>query len=277
MRRGRLISRGLVALLVAALLLLVIGWHSATNSRERVRALSLERARVANEIRQLRQAVGKEEQAAALLQRQLDAAAIPFPPRDEADQATTVRRRIGAWADLRYGRLFRVLGMTPQQIAAFDDLMINHQLARHDILEAAKASGVSTTDPSVAQLISDEAEQTRTRESALLGDAGYQQLQDDNRTSDPRGWVNWLASSLYSSEPLSAQQEDQLVGILANQSPAFQAGKAAETRQIQDWDTVFSQAEGVLTPAQLAAMKSMQATFPAGLSAVREALAGASK
>ena len=47
----------------------------------------------------------------------------------------------------------------------------------------------------------------------------------------------------------------------------------ANTWGIQDWDTVFTQAQSVLSPAQLNAMKSMQATYPAGMNAVKEALA----
>jgi Xaa-Pro aminopeptidase len=89
--------------------------------------------------------------------------------------------------------------------------------------------------------------------------------------------VNGLAGNLYFSEPLNAQQEDNLVQILAGLSPGYQGGGIASTKQIQDWNAAFMQAQSVLSPNQLEAMKSAQATYQAGLQAVREALAPQTK
>jgi hypothetical protein len=274
MKRKRHLFSGLLAILGAALVVFVLAWRSAEASRDRLQALARERSRAAGEIGRMRQAIGRHENASASLRQELDAALADSGSAPEGvdprARAAAVRREIRAWADLRYARLFKVLGLSAQQIAAFDDLVTSHQLAMHDLAEAA-ANGVPPTDSTVAQLLRQESDQFHARESDLLGGPGYQQLQEDLRTAEPRGWVNSLAGNLFASDPLSAQQEDSLVQILAQQSAGYQAGSGAELGQIPDWEPVFSRAAGILTPAQLEAMRSLRATFPAGIRAMRVA------
>ena len=281
MIRRRQLFFGVAVLFGVSLFVIVLEWKSALASRKRLAALSLERSHAVAEIERLRQTLRQNEKAKMALQQEWNAGHPGEAPAgdgsDLAAGAAAVRRRIQAWADLRYGRLFKVLGLTPPQIAEFEALAVNHQLALHDIAEAARENGVVTTNPAVVQLLNQETDQYHAQEADLLGPAGYPQLLEDNRTSEPRGWVNSLAGNLFYSDPLSAPQEDRLVQILANQSPGYQGGGDAATRQIQDWGAVFAQAQGVLSPAQFEAMKTLQATFPAGLNAVKEALASPSR
>jgi hypothetical protein len=277
MNRKKQLFYGLSMLLVVAFLTIGFECRSAAISHRRLKELSLQNTRVVQEVQRLRTLVGSNEKGEASLQKELAAEQSGADMAKRGPDLVAIRRSIRAWADLRYARLFKVLGLSMQQIAEFEDLATNHELAVHDISEAARTNGVAVTDPAVAQLLGQEAAEYGSREKDLVGDDGYQQLEDDTRTSEPRGWVNALAGNLYSSEPLSATQQDRLVQFLASQSPAYQAGSNADTKQIQNWDAVFSQAEGELTPAQLDAMKSIQATYPAGNSAVREALASVTK
>jgi hypothetical protein len=273
----RFIFACLVVLFAAALFTIALEHKSSMRAQGNLRALIFKRAEAAGEVQRLRRVIAENEKLESKLLQDLKAAQSGELTFDEGSNpsalSNAVRRGILAWANLRYDRLFRVLELTPGQIAKFEELTVNHQLAMHDITEAAKENGVLAAAPAVSKLLSQETEQFHSQEAELLGEAGYQQLQDDDRTSEPRSWVNSLAGNLYFSEPLSAQQEDSLVQILANLSPGYQSGSSANTKQIQDWDAAFTQAQGVLTPAQINAMKTMQETFPAGLNAVKEALA----
>jgi hypothetical protein len=238
-------------------------------------ALARKSADAGAEIERLRRAIEEGDRTESLLREQLkgDQAIDAAAKNASESRALRVRRGIIAWTSIRYGRLFAKLGLTAEQIESFEESVLNHQLAMRDISDSAKASGVSGTDPALLQLRSQDAEQFQAQEAALLGEEGYRQFQEDSRTSQPRDWVNGLAGNLYATEPLSAQQEDSLVQILANTNPQYQSGGNANTGQIRDWDAVFTQAQGVLSPAQLEAMKTMQATFQAGLEAVKEAVA----
>jgi hypothetical protein len=277
MNSKRSILTGLSVVFGVALVAIVHEFQSARRAQARLSTLDHERANVEAEIQRLLRAIKEKKLAESGLQRELKAAQSAETPANEASESDSlspaVRRRILAWADLRYQRLFQKLGLTLGQIENFENLTLNYQMAMHDIAEAAKANGVSPTDPTVAQLLTQETDQFHAEEAELLGVAGFQQLQEDNRTSEPRNWVNGLAGNLYYSEPLSAQQEDNLVQILANLSPGYQSGGNAHTYEITDWNAALSQAQGVLSPAQLEAMKTVQTTYPAGYQAVTEALA----
>jgi hypothetical protein len=217
-------------------------------------ALARKSADAGAEIERLRRAIEEGDRTESLLREQLkgDQAIDAAAKNASESRALRVRRGIIAWTSIRYGRLFAKLGLTAEQIESFEESVLNHQLAMRDISDSAKASGVSGTDPALLQLRSQDAEQFQAQEAALLGEEGYRQFQEDSRTSQPR---------------------DSLVQILANTNPQYQSGGNANTGQIRDWDAVFTQAQGVLSPAQLEAMKTMQATFQAGLEAVKEAVA----
>ena len=49
------------------------------------------------------------------------------------------------------------------------------------------------------QIASQEMDRFHAQEANLLGETGYQQLQEDNRTSQPRSWANslWRAILLF--------------------------------------------------------------------------------
>jgi hypothetical protein len=265
----------LAVLLGAAITVFVCESRSARADQEKLDALARKRIDAHAEIGRLRRAIAEGDRVESRLREELKGAqAMDAAARGASEsRVLRVRQVITAWTNLRYGRLFAKLGLIADQILKFDELVLNHQLALRDIAEASKANGVSGADPAIVQLRSQDSEQFQAQEAALLGEDGYKQFQEDSRTSQPRDWVNGLAGNLYATEPLSAQQEDGLVQILANMNPEYQSGGNANTGQIRDWDTVFNQAQGVLSPAQLEAMKTMQATFQAGLEAVKEAVA----
>src|ERR1041384_6935842 len=88
----------------------------------------------------------------------------------------------------------------------------------------------------------------------LLGDAGYEQLKQFGATAGIREVVRSLASDLYhGSTPLTAQQGEQLVQVVANHSSQNSSGSNPASA---DWEAIFAEAGTFLTPAQLAALRA---------------------
>jgi hypothetical protein len=88
----------------------------------------------------------------------------------------------------------------------------------------------------------------------ILGDQGFQQLQDFKRLQPIQGLVNDV-SNLSTSEPFSPEQTTQLLNIIANANEGYRGGGKADPQSI-DWDQVMVQAQGVLSKPQLTVLKA---------------------
>jgi hypothetical protein len=171
--------------------------------------------------------------------------------------------------DARYGPLVAQLGLSPERAARFKDLLAEHTQELLEIRLAALPGGAvdSKTDfPS-----RDTAdEHLRAAQAELLGDAGYQQLQQYERLMPVRSEIDTLAGSLALTEtPLGSGQAAQLLQIIANASSGYQKGGEADAPmpgngelltplmlahqsipENIDWNSVLSQARTVLSPDQ---------------------------
>ncbi len=86
----------------------------------------------------------------------------------------------------------------------------------------------------------------------ILGDAGFQQWQDYNRTLPAQVVVRQAATGAgFADAPLSDNQADQLAKIVTAASPAYQDGKRIALGE-EDWDAALSalRANGSFSPAQ---------------------------
>jgi hypothetical protein len=157
--------------------------------------------------------------------------------------------------NVNFAHLFRVLNLNPDQIAKFDALASTHQDAIFDILSSASSQGIPLNDPAIATLMQQENAQYQKSQQALLGDAGYAQMQDANRALPVSGIVRGVASQVaLTSTPLTTTQADQLTQILANSSPQYQSGGRASQGSI-NWATALGQAQAILSPGQFAALQ----------------------
>lgn len=90
----------------------------------------------------------------------------------------------------------------------------------------------------------------------LLGEAGYQRYQEASRLVGPRGFALQVAGALYFTDtPLTASQSDQLVGIV--DAVQAETGRSRGSRE-DYWNSVMNRAQGILGPAQLAALAGFQ-------------------
>ena len=93
---------------------------------------------------------------------------------------------------------------------------------------------------------------------ALLGDSGYQRLQNfDRATANRRILGSLAAASLDCSIPLSSEQADQVAAILSQNSAAYQPDNKVLAPTLY-WQNVLAGAQAVLTPEQSAAFDAVR-------------------
>jgi len=180
--------------------------------------------------------------------------------------------------DANYAALFKNLNLSPAQLEQFKSLLVEKQTAVTDALAAARAQGINPrTDPEDFQkLVTDAQAEADASIKSALGDAAYAQYQQYQQTMPQRNVVNQLAQSLsYTSTPLTSDQSEQMVQILAANTPpsassggngirttiaaAFGGGFGAAQVNTPITNDAITQAATVLAPAQVLALQQLQA------------------
>jgi RNA polymerase sigma factor (sigma-70 family) len=161
---------------------------------------------------------------------------------------------------LRYGMLYKSLGLTAQQAGEFDAALLEGKQSVADILAVANEKGVSLQDPAMVALAQEAKSRQDARLRTLLGDAGFQDYQIYERTSAMRDLTGRIAMSLAASEtPPNFQQLNRVQQILAENNAGFQKGGAASGNERDiNWDAVIEQARSVLSPSQLGVLQAMR-------------------
>jgi hypothetical protein len=167
----------------------------------------------------------------------------------------------------RYAQFVQARGLVPGQAGKFQDLMMENAERVLDLKLTARTMGLAETDAAIVKLQQQAADQLRTAQTGLLGESGYQQLQQYERAAPVRDFVGTLAGSLaFTETPLSARQAEQLVQIMVTANPGYQNGgnadppllgemfdslmMAGKTAPVIDSDTVLKQARSILSEAQ---------------------------
>jgi hypothetical protein len=141
------------------------------------------------------------------------------PDNPQFQRLMAVQQKAGL--DARYAPLFKKLSLPPGQIDQLKTLLVEKQMALVDVMSAARAQGV-TDRQQVRALAAQTVGEIDNNIRTLIGADGLQQLQQFERTAPQRALVDQLATRLsYTSSPLTPQQSEQLVQILAdNAAPA---------------------------------------------------------
>lgn len=167
--------------------------------------------------------------------------------------------------DQRYAALFKSLiqsgKLTPEQVEAFKNLMVERQNTMRDIRQSAREQGITDRSQIDALVKSTQAELDAQLQNTL-GSAAYAEYQAYEKTAPQRNFVNQLAQSLsYGSAPLNDAQSQQLIDILAKTSESNgnrRQGGFGGGGNVTITDAALTAAAGVLNPAQLAALTEMQ-------------------
>ncbi|MDE3084689.1 MAG: hypothetical protein KGJ37_05655 [Verrucomicrobiota bacterium] len=173
--------------------------------------------------------------------------------------------------DSSYAGLFKQLGLTPAQLDQFKNLLVEKQSAARDVLTAAREQGLDfrTDRDAVKQLLDQANAEIDNNIRSTLGDSAYAQYKNYEQTLPQRNIVNQLQQSLsYTSAPLTDDQANQLIQILANNASSSNAnsmrmifgpqGVTFGGQQSKITDQTIAQAQGVLSPAQIDALKQLQ-------------------
>lgn len=193
----------------------------------------------------------------------------------EIQKLMAIQMRAGL--DSRYAALFKGLNLSPAQLEQFKNLLVEKQTAMTDVLAAAREQGIDPrTDPQeFRKLVADTQTEVDNNIKSTLGDAVYAQYQQYQQTLPQRGVVNQLQQSLsYTGTPLTNDQADQMVQILAQNTPSSSNQASASNRatitaafgvgfgggQISSpiTDAAIAQAQTVLTAPQLQALQQLQ-------------------
>jgi hypothetical protein len=179
-----------------------------------------------------------------------------------------------AMLDTSYGALFKILNLTPQQLEQFKGLMVQKQQAVMDAMQAAREQGINPrTDPDeFRQAIADAQASVESQIQTQLGPAGYAAYQQYQQTLPQRNVTTQLQQSLsYTSTPLSDDQANQLIQVLAQTAPAgasngggfagmapmgFGGGGMGGGATVTD--QAITQAQGFLTASQVQALQQIQ-------------------
>lgn len=181
--------------------------------------------------------------------------------------------------DLRYAALFKNLHLTPAQIDQFKNLLVEKQSAFMDVMMAARDQGINPRDPDgrkqLGQLVQQAQTQVDSQIQQTLGDEAFNQYKSYEQTLPQRNTVNQLAQSLsYTNAPLQDYQTEQLINILAANSGNGGAGRVNASTfngigainaiigggSVRVTDAAITQAQTILSPPQVDALKQMQAT-----------------
>lgn len=180
--------------------------------------------------------------------------------------------------DGRYADLFKRLGLTPAQLDQFKNLLVEKTTAAADVLMAAREQGINPRRDrdAVQQLVADSQADIDESIRALLGESGFTQFKQYEQTMPQRAVVDQLEQRLsYSSTPLSSEQGDALVRLLATHTngsggafpptagaiaggPGGVIAPLTGARPAGISEAAISQAGGILAAPQLEALRQLQ-------------------
>jgi hypothetical protein len=175
--------------------------------------------------------------------------------------------------DSTYAPLFKQLtqqlNISPAQLAAFQNLLVQKQAAARDVVQAARDQGLSpgTDRDEIAQLVAQSNDEIDQQIQSTLGAQAYAQYQGYEQTLPERNTVNQIQQGLsYTSAPLTDAQSQQLIQLLASNAPQNNSNPTSlralfgggGNTPITDAD--IAQASTFLSPDQVAALQQQQAT-----------------
>lgn len=175
----------------------------------------------------------------------------------------------------RYAAMFKLMNMTPEEQAKFKSLVAERQNAVMDVLAAAREQGLNGREnrDQIRAMIDSAQAEVDNSVKALLGDQRYDQYKSYETTMPQRSTVDQLTSRLsYTQTPLSSQQSEALISILASSGGTTGGGNrggfgggigaiagAGPTQSAQITTQAITQAQGILSQPQIAALQQMQA------------------
>jgi hypothetical protein len=124
--------------------------------------------------------------------------------------------------DRSYGPLFKQLNLSPAQLAAFQNLLVEKQSAARDVLIAARDQGLNlrTDRAEIAQLVAQSNAEVDNQIQSTLGPDDFAQYQGYEQTLPERNTVSRLQQMMSSTNtPIPDQEVQPLIDALAGNAP----------------------------------------------------------
>lgn len=247
----RALSGGLLVLIA---LLAIYEAMSARRTEAAEEAARVTHGQLLERIAKLRNRPEPIERARAESEAPLSQA--PLKDVDTPEQLNKRLHVLRAWMSLRYSRLYRKAGFSPEQVRQFETLLEDHYLRQLDIMATTRAEGLTSSDPAIVQMNKEEYARYSAAQTAALGSQLASAVNEDQRTAPVQEMADAVAGNTFYSQPLGTGQADQLTQILANNSASYAKGGAAKANNI-DMASALAQAQAVLSPEQLSALKNL--------------------
>lgn len=168
------------------------------------------------------------------------------------------KKRRQANLGLKYSAFYRRLGLTKEQIAAFEVLVVEQEQFDEDMIMAAHNKGIALDSSEFKQLRLEQKAELTQRQKELLGEAGVQQLNEYNKTEPSRNAVAEIASALlYTHSTLSKTQAEQLENLIALNTPPDTEKNIGQRPKQPDWNSVERNAASILDPVQMEALRTL--------------------
>lgn len=122
----------------------------------------------------------------------------------------------------RYAALFKNLNLPPDQIEKLKSLLAERGTTLQDVFTAGRDLGIDPRQnpEGFRKLVADSQDEINRSIKAVIGEQGFAQLSTYEQTLPQRNLVNDLQQRLsYTSAPLTSAQTEQLVQILAANTP----------------------------------------------------------
>lgn len=225
-------------------------------------------ARARSESEKVRGTLAELEKAASAARKpgqvpSIESAGRPEPPKDFSKlvkQATVGLDRpesqVRWFASRRtatrrlYAPLFRGLNLDDAQREAFVAHKAKLDESNSDLNAAAHAQGFDINDPAIVKLRGEFYSSYEKAQRELLGETGYRELKEFERTSGARDRVGNLAGlAAVSGLALTPVQADQLVRAIAEASPAYRKGGNASIVDL-DWPALEAAMGTILSAEQ---------------------------
>jgi hypothetical protein len=217
------------------------------------------------------QRIAADERQAADLQRSLAAAHAAASRASAAAQSGVDPRKLIAATpalraaylklfrdglDVKWGLLYKMLGLSPDQVDKFKDLLTQREEVSLEMTAAAQAQGFDGNSPEWDRLFRQLNNPVREGFVALLGQTGYATYKQYNNDSAVLPVVGDLAAALDPSATLSVPQATQLITAFADSSQKDADGKAQ--KNTLDWNQAMTRASAILAPNQLSVLGLLQ-------------------
>ncbi len=157
--------------------------------------------------------------------------------------------------DQRYGSLFAQLNLPPDKLAALRELLAERENAGREVFASAVAQGLNPREArdQLRELAGELEAEVDANISTTLGAHVLDSIKSYNNSAPQRNVVNDLSQRLVATgQTLNSSQSTALTQVLAE--TAEQNG-----RSVTITDATIARAQGVLTPAQVDTLRSLQA------------------